>query len=162
MMTSTCLLRHCHRPVLGFLRPVSGRRGEELSVRYCTRGQFLDIHVQKHGAAKTSCRGECPQGISHGSLCLQDAVAVWEALLGEEKLPTVIVGHSMGGAIATWAASLQVGRVPPAMLQAPSVAATPRKQCHQANRACARKHTLLRTTVHILPHSNDCYGSVQW
>ncbi|BDA49543.1 Protein phosphatase methylesterase 1 [Coccomyxa sp. Obi] len=37
----------------------------------------------------------------------QDAVAVWEALLGEEKAPTVIVGHSMGGAIATWSATLQ-------------------------------------------------------
>ena len=39
---------------------------------------------------------------------MQDAVAVWEAVLGEEKPPTVLVGHSMGGAIATWAASLQV------------------------------------------------------
>ena len=39
---------------------------------------------------------------------VQDAVAVWEALLGVERPPTVLVGHSMGGAIATWAASLQV------------------------------------------------------
>ncbi len=39
----------------------------------------------------------------------QDAVALWQALLGEEKPPTVFVGHSMGGAIATWAASRQVG-----------------------------------------------------
>ena len=41
-------------------------------------------------------------------IVFQDAVAVWEALLGEEKAPTVIVGHSMGGAIATWSATLQV------------------------------------------------------
>lgn len=33
---------------------------------------------------------------------------MWEDVLGDEKPPTVIVGHSMGGAIATWAASLQV------------------------------------------------------
>ena len=33
---------------------------------------------------------------------------MWEAVLGEERAPTVIVGHSMGGAIATWAASLKV------------------------------------------------------
>ena len=42
----------------------------------------------------------------------QDAVALWQALLGEEKPPTVFVGHSMGGAIATWAASRQVGFQP--------------------------------------------------
>ena len=39
---------------------------------------------------------------------MQDAVALWQALLGEESPPTVFVGHSMGGAIATWAASRQV------------------------------------------------------
>lgn len=36
---------------------------------------------------------------------------MWLALLGGERPPTVLVGHSMGGAVATWAASLQV---PPA------------------------------------------------
>ena len=41
-------------------------------------------------------------------MCLQDAVAVWRAVVGEEKPPTVLVGHSLGGAIATWAASRQV------------------------------------------------------
>ena len=33
---------------------------------------------------------------------------MWQALLGKEAVPTVLVGHSMGGAVATWAASLQV------------------------------------------------------
>lgn len=42
-------------------------------------------------------------------ICLQDAVAVWQAVAGKEGAPTVFVGHSMGGAIATWAASRQVG-----------------------------------------------------
>lgn len=46
--------------------------------------------------------------IKGGADAMQDAVAVWEAVLGEEKPPTVLVGHSMGGAIATWAACLQV------------------------------------------------------
>ena len=36
-------------------------------------------------------------------------MALWQALFGEEQPPTVFVGHSMGGAIATWAASRQVG-----------------------------------------------------
>mmetsp|Transcript_17995 Transcript_17995/g.32030 ORF Transcript_17995/g.32030 Transcript_17995/m.32030 type:complete len:382 (-) Transcript_17995:19-1164(-) len=34
-----------------------------------------------------------------------DAVAVWQALFGEEKPATVLIGHSMGGAIATRAAT---------------------------------------------------------
>ena len=45
-------------------------------------------------------------------MCAQDAVALWQALLGKEKPPTVFVGHSMGGAIVTWAASRQVGSQP--------------------------------------------------
>lgn len=44
-------------------------------------------------------------------LHVQDAVAVWQAVLGHEQPPTVIVGHSMGGAIATRAAGLQVWRM---------------------------------------------------
>ena len=55
---------------------------------------------QVHRAACNSDR--CPR------MRLQDAVAVWRAVVGEEKPPTVLVGHSMGGAIATWAASRQV------------------------------------------------------
>ena len=34
----------------------------------------------------------------------QDAAAVWEAMFGEEKPPTVLLGHSFGGAIAVWTA----------------------------------------------------------
>ena len=45
-------------------------------------------------------------------LHMQDAVAVWQAVLGEEQPPTVLVGHSMGGAIATRAAGLQVNLIP--------------------------------------------------
>ena len=32
---------------------------------------------------------------------------MWKAVLGEEQAPTVFVGHSMGGAVATWAADRQ-------------------------------------------------------
>ena len=42
---------------------------------------------------------------------------MWQAVLGKEGPPTVFVGHSMGGAIATWAANRQVRlRVLPTML----------------------------------------------
>lgn len=34
----------------------------------------------------------------------QDAAAVWETMFGEEKPPTVLLGHSFGGAIAVWTA----------------------------------------------------------
>ena len=44
-------------------------------------------------------------------------MAVWQAVLGKEAPPTVFVGHSMGGAIATWAANRQVRpRLLPTML----------------------------------------------
>ena len=39
---------------------------------------------------------------------------MWKAVLGEERAPTVFVGHSMGGAIATWAVNRQAsGDLPP-------------------------------------------------
>ncbi len=42
---------------------------------------------------------------------------MWQAVLGKEGPPTVFVGHSMGGAIATWAANRQVRlRLLPTML----------------------------------------------
>ena len=66
----------------------------------------------------------------------QDAVALWQALLGEEKPPTVFVGHSMGGAIATWAASRQVGSEP-----------------HAVNKLYAPQVTAPRTAGHSLAHS---------
>lgn len=64
--------------------------------------QYADpcLLYQVHRAACNSDR--CPR------MCLQDAVAVWRAVVGEEKPPTVLVGHSLGGAIATWATSRQV------------------------------------------------------
>lgn len=34
----------------------------------------------------------------------EDAAALWEEMFGEEKPPTVLVGHSFGGAIAVWTA----------------------------------------------------------
>jgi protein phosphatase methylesterase 1 len=34
----------------------------------------------------------------------RDAAAVWEAMFGDEKPPTVLLGHSFGGAIAVWTA----------------------------------------------------------
>jgi pimeloyl-ACP methyl ester carboxylesterase len=39
-----------------------------------------------------------------------DVVALWQAVFGEEKPPTVLVGHSVGGAIAVWTA--QKGSIP--------------------------------------------------
>lgn len=44
----------------------------------------------------------------------QDVVEVWEAAFGEEQPATMLVGHSMGGAIAVRAAALQVP--PPSFL----------------------------------------------
>lgn len=37
----------------------------------------------------------------------QDIVAVWQHLFGssQERVPTLLVGHSMGGALAVWAAA---------------------------------------------------------
>lgn len=40
--------------------------------------------------------------------CMQDATAVWQALYGEERPPTVVLGHSMGGAVAVHAALSKV------------------------------------------------------
>lgn len=34
----------------------------------------------------------------------QDAAEVWAKLFGEEQPPTVLLGHSFGGAIAVWTA----------------------------------------------------------
>lgn len=39
---------------------------------------------------------------------MQDVVALWEQMLGDESPATVLVGHSMGGAIATRAAGTLV------------------------------------------------------
>jgi protein phosphatase methylesterase 1 len=38
---------------------------------------------------------------------MRDVVEVWKALFGSssERVPTLIVGHSMGGALAVWAAA---------------------------------------------------------
>lgn len=41
-------------------------------------------------------------------ITLQDAVAVWKTLYAEEKPPLVLVGHSMGGAIAVRTAATKV------------------------------------------------------
>ncbi len=38
----------------------------------------------------------------------QDMAALWHALFGVEQAPTVLVGHSMGGAIAVRTAALKV------------------------------------------------------
>lgn len=37
----------------------------------------------------------------------QDIVAVWQQVFGSssERVPTLLVGHSMGGALAVWAAA---------------------------------------------------------
>lgn len=39
---------------------------------------------------------------------LQDAIAVWAQLHGEEQPPVVLVGHSMGGAVAVRCAATKV------------------------------------------------------
>ena len=37
----------------------------------------------------------------------EDVVAIWEALYGQssDKVPTMLVGHSMGGGLVVWAAA---------------------------------------------------------
>ena len=42
---------------------------------------------------------------------LQDAVAVWNDLFSSEAPPIVIVGHSMGGAVAVRCAASQVSKL---------------------------------------------------
>lgn len=39
---------------------------------------------------------------------LQDVIGVWKGVYGEEKPPIILVGHSMGGAIAVRAAATKV------------------------------------------------------
>ncbi|KAK9801971.1 hypothetical protein WJX73_003978 [Symbiochloris irregularis] len=48
-----------------------------------------------------------PNDLSLDTL-VQDAIAVWRTLYGEERPPTVVVGHSMGGAVAVHAALSKV------------------------------------------------------
>jgi protein phosphatase methylesterase 1 len=40
---------------------------------------------------------------------MRDIVEIWKALFGSssssERVPTLLVGHSMGGALAVWAAA---------------------------------------------------------
>ena len=43
---------------------------------------------------------------------MQDAVAVWKALYAEERPPIVLVGHSMGGAVAVRTAATKVSDLP--------------------------------------------------
>ena len=45
------------------------------------------------------CRAEC---------CSQDAVAIWRRVLSVEQPPIVLVGHSMGGAVAVRCAASKV------------------------------------------------------
>ena len=54
--------------------------------------------------------GADAQDLSRETL-VADAVAVWHALFdaAERAPPTVLVGHSVGGAVATWAASVAEG-----------------------------------------------------
>ena len=37
-----------------------------------------------------------------------DIFALWQHMFGEEQPPTVLVGHSVGGAVAVWAAAEEV------------------------------------------------------
>lgn len=81
----------------------------------------------------------------------QDVVAVWQVLYGAcpERTPTLLVGHSMGGALAVWAAaSKQIagldGVVVIDVVEGTALGARPRR-CGQLPRSRA---AVAATTLH--------------
>ena len=61
----------------------------------------LDLRGHGH----TSCQ---PEDDLSAETLVADVVAVWQAAFGPEAAPTVLLGHSMGGAIAVRAAASKV------------------------------------------------------
>lgn len=45
----------------------------------------------------------------------RDVVALWRAMFAEERPPTVLVGHSVGGALAVWTSLLEEGEGIPSL-----------------------------------------------
>jgi protein phosphatase methylesterase 1 len=83
------------------------------------------------------------------SLLSEDAAALWDTMFGEEKPPTVLMGHSFGGAIAVWTAkecpmpSLQ-GLIVIDVVEGTAIGACfrdhiacPQCQVHSSARSCA-------------------------
>lgn len=69
--------------------------------------------MRYHG--ETECEdGEEEVDFSRETLTA-DVLAVWHALFAEQAPPTVLVGHSVGGAIAVWAALETGGDAIPAL-----------------------------------------------
>ncbi|KAK9838122.1 hypothetical protein WJX81_002596 [Elliptochloris bilobata] len=61
------------------------------------KSEFRIAAMDMRGHGETTTEDNCD--LSAATL-VQDAAAVWAALYGEERAPTVLVGHSMGGAVA--------------------------------------------------------------
>ena len=79
---------------------------------------------------------------------------MWQAALGQVGPPTVFVGHSMGGAIATWAANRQVS---PCIMFAPSHSSSSARtavtqwHCKARARPPARARHFHTASVQALP-----------
>ena len=69
------------------------------------RCRLAALDMRGHGETST----EDDADLSAARLA-EDAVAVWAHLFAAERPPTFLVGHSVGGAVATWAAKTQ--RIP--------------------------------------------------
>lgn len=89
--------------------------------------------------------------MSRATLCA-DLVAVWRAMFAEERPPTVLLGHSVGGALAVWAAleeeeegiSTLEGLVVVDVVEGTAVGAVPHKH---ALPMCIASSTTLRTAL---------------
>jgi protein phosphatase methylesterase 1 len=77
-------------------------------MHFCTdllavcRFKVVAMDMRHHGESEAGDEGS-EMDMSRETL-QADAVAVWEALFGETHPPAVLVGHSVGGAIAIWTA----------------------------------------------------------
>lgn len=73
---------------------------------WCCRHRVVAMDQRHHGMTTVdvpNTGGCCSPDFSKETFSA-DAAALWEEMFGEEKPPTVLLGHSFGGAIAVWTA----------------------------------------------------------
>jgi protein phosphatase methylesterase 1 len=91
----------CHHPQLQLI--CSQTRDAADACRY----RVVAFDMRHHGKTMMD-DADAEHDFSRQTL-VDDIYAVWRALFAEEAPPTVLVGHSVGGALATWAAAAEVG-----------------------------------------------------
>lgn len=69
---------------------------------YC-RHRVVAMDQRHHGLTTTDTDPGDSPSFSKETFS-EDAAALWDEMFGEEKPPTVLLGHSFGGAIAVWTA----------------------------------------------------------